>query len=93
MSHPPEINHPQFRLMAIALIQDGMGILDWKTEQEFANYEWEDRDWRNYVIYKLNGFDLPMTMITLAIHKRWKEFESQNVEEFTRLILQEWKLL
>ena len=78
--------------MAIALIQDGIGILDWSTEQEFAHFEHEGRDWRNYVIYMLNGFDLPATMITMAIQKKWQE-SAKNVEEFTRRILAEWDLL
>lgn len=93
MSGPPAIDSPQFRLMAIALIQDGIGILDWTTEQEFANFEHEGRDWRNYVIYTLNGFDLPATMINLAIQKKWQDAAEKNVETFTRQILEEWKLL
>lgn len=93
MSEAPTIESPQFRLMAIALIQDGIGILDWKTEQEFANYQWEERDWRSYVIYVLNGFDLPTEMIMLALQKKWQEMPEQNVEVFTRQILEEWKLL
>lgn len=93
MSQPPALESPQFRLLAIALIQEGMGILDWKTDQEFANYQWEERDWRSYVIYKLNGFDLPVNMITLAVGKKWAEDPEKNVEAFTRRILKEWKLL
>lgn len=92
MPGPPAIDSPQFRLMAIALIQDGIGILDWNTEQEFANFEHEGRDWRNFVIYRLNGFDLPATMITMAIQKKWQDSE-KNVELFTKRILEEWKLL
>lgn len=83
----------QFRLMVIALIQDGMGLLDEQTEQLFAGFEQEGRNWREHVIYRLNGFDLPAEFIILAIRKKWEDFPTRDVEVFTKHILAEWNIL
>lgn len=83
----------QFRLMVIALIQDGMGLLDEHTEQLFAGFEQEGRNWREHVIYRLNGFDLPTEFIVLAIRKKWEDFPTRDVEVFTKHILAEWNIL
>ncbi|CAM2067554.1 hypothetical protein SCOR_19385 [Sulfidibacter corallicola] len=84
---------PQFKLMVIALIQDGMGLLDEETEAMFVNFQEEGRGWREHVIYKLNGFDLPPDFVVLAIRKKWQDFGSRNVEVFTKQILAEWNML
>jgi hypothetical protein len=83
----------QLHHMAIALITDGLGQLTEETEATFARFEEDGRPWREHVIFKLNGYDLPVEMIKAAIHKRWLDYPSQDVAAFTRLVLKEWKLL
>lgn len=79
--------------MAIALIADGAGQLTEETEAMFARFEEDGRAWREYVIYKLNGFDLPVEMIRGALLKRWEAHPTKDFADFTRTILKEWKLL
>lgn len=88
-------NDEQTRIhhMAIALIADGMGQLTEETEATFARFEEEGRNWREYIIFKLNGYDLPTEMILAAINKRWSEHKPQDPADFTRTLLKEWKLI
>ncbi len=88
MNQPPNI-----RLMAIALIQDGIGQLDATTETTLDRLLIDGSSWREYMIRQLNGFDLPADFVKLAILKKWQEFESQDTQAFTEAILDEWGLL
>lgn len=93
MESLPEIEDPTFQLMAISLIQEGMDRLDEETEKEMSAWSFGGRGWREYVIFKLNGFDLPVDFITMAVRKKWADEPEQDVERFTRRILWEWGVL
>lgn len=83
----------RLRHMAIALIADGVGQLTPETQADFSRFEEDNRTWREYVIFKLNGFDLPVPMILAAINKRWQGHEPQDIAHFTRTLLKEWDIL
>lgn len=88
-----EQDRSQIRFMAIALIQDGIGQLDPETEAALARFESDGMEWREYVIFRLNGMPLPVDFIRLAIRNRWNTCGHDDRASFTSQILGEWHLL
>ena len=82
------------RMMAVALIQDAIGKLHAETESDLARFEEAGMGWREWVITRINGKSLPVDFINLAIFKKWSQWdEPEDIEGFSRFILEEWGLL
>lgn len=88
-----ELNSPTMRMLAVALIQDGIGRLSEETAASLASFSENGMGWRDYAIFRLNGSQLPPEFITHALFKKWMAWPQNDVQGFTRQILHEWGLL
>lgn len=88
-----ETTAAHLRLMAISLIQEGLGDLHPDQKSELERFERDGLNWREYVIHQINGAVLPAEFVLGAIHTKWKKSPHQNRELFTRQVLTEWGLL
>ena len=83
----------QLRLMAIALIQEGIGDLNSETKSELEALAVDEKTWQEQVIEHVNGRVISVPFVLAAIAKKWEASPHKNRELFTRQILADCGLL